>query len=249
MRTAVIFAHPPRLRVALLGGALLSVLALAYAPPAVAGEDAHPTAAATPDATAKKPPDAATKKAARAAYSAGEKAYAAHDYTAAYDQFRKAHDLIATIHAEYWMAMSLSYGDDVATSYDALASVVGSPEASKLGEDKVASATARLEELKKTPASVSVSSTPPGAEVSVDGAAQPGVTPMTLSLSAGAHHVGVALRGYDAYEADVTVKPGQKLEQSAELSKTPEAAPVAAPPPPPKAAPPPPPPPPAKQYR
>ena len=191
-------------------------------------------------------PDAATKRAARDAYAAGEKAYTAGDYATAYDEFKKAHDLIPTIHAEYWMAMAASYGTDPAAAYTGLAAVVSSPEAPKLGDDKIASATARLEELKKVPASVNVTSVPPGAEVSVDGAAQPGVTPVAINVLSGTHRLALGLAGYEHYETDVTVTPGQKLDQNVELTKSPEAppapVPAAAPPPPSKPAPPPPPP-------
>jgi hypothetical protein len=189
-------------------------------------------------------PDAATKKAAREAYAAGEKAYTSGDYTTAYNEFKKAHDLIPTIHAEYWMAMAASYGSDVGAAYAELSAVVASPEASKLGDDKVASATARLEELKKTPAAVNVTSVPPGGEVSLDGTAQPGITPVTVNVPSGTHRLGVALKGYDRYETDITVTPGQKLDQNVELTKSPPpvaaAVPVAAAKP---AAPPPAPPP------
>jgi hypothetical protein len=171
-------------------------------------------------------PDAATKKGAREAYAAGEKAYTAGDYTTAYDQFKKAHDLIPTIHAEYWMAMAASYGSDPGAAYQGLSDVVASPEASKLGDDKLASATARLDELKKTPAVVNVTSTPPGAEVSLDGAAQPGVTPVTVNALSGTHRLGLGLKGYDHYETDLTVTPGQKLDQNVELTKSAEPPPV-----------------------
>src|SRR5581483_970754 len=89
-------------------------------------------------------------------------------------------------------------------------------------------------------------SVPPGAEVSVDGAAQPGVTPVTLSVPSGTHRLGLGLKGYEHYETDLTVTPGQKLDQNVELTKSPEAPPppVAAAPAPapakPAAAPPPP---------
>ena len=214
----------------------------AAAPKKAAGA-AKPTADSAPAPAAG--PDAATKKAARDAYAAGEKAYTAGDYTTAYDQFKKAHDLIPTIHAQYWMAMSASYGSDPGAAYAGLSEVVSSPEASKLGEDKIASATARLEELKKVPAAVNVTSVPPGAEVSVDGAAQPGITPVTVSMPSGTHRLGLGLQGYQHYETDLTVTPGQKVDQNIELTKAPEAPPPvpAASPPPPQKAPPPPAPP------
>ncbi|HEX4337592.1 MAG TPA: PEGA domain-containing protein [Polyangiaceae bacterium] len=213
---------------------------------AAAGAPAKKAGGAAPQATAGGP-DAATKKGARDAYAAGEKAYTSGDYTTAYDEFKKAHDLIPTIHAEYWMAMAASYGSDPGAAYQGLSDVVASPEASKLGDDKLASATARLDELKKTPAAVNVTSTPPGAEVSVDGAAQPGTTPVIVNVLSGTHRLALGLKGYDKYETDLTVTPGQKLDQNVELTKSPEPVPVPVAAPVPAPAKPPPPAPPPKQ--
>jgi hypothetical protein len=227
MRSLSIISYFPRLRVAVLGGSLMTAAAVTTL---AASVSAAPKGAASKGAAASDTsatgPDAATKKAAREAYGAGEKAYGAADYTTALANFTKAHDLIPTIHAEYWMAMSQSFGTDGGAAFDALNAVIASPDASKLGDEKVNAAKARLEELKKMPATVSVTSTPPGAEVSVDGASQPGFTPSTVSMPAGTHKLGIALKGYEPFTTDVTVKPGQKLDQSAEL-KT--AAAVAAP--------------------
>ena len=224
MRSLSSISYFPRLGVALLGGSLLPFAAtLAVSASAAPKGAAAKGAVAAPAAG----PDAASKKAAREAYGAGEKAYGAGDYTTALAEFRKAHDLIPNIHAEYWMAMALSKGTDPGSAYDALEAVIASPDASKLGDEKLSAAKARLEELKKMPASVSVTSTPSGGEVSVDGAPQPGFTPVTVSVPPGTHHIGVALKGYEAFTADVTLKPGQKLDQSAEL-KAAVAAPTAA---------------------
>jgi hypothetical protein len=236
MQTVPRTARRPRLGVSLAASALLFWSSLSHAQTAPAPAAAKP-AAAKPAAAKKAPsdptkataggPDAATKKGAREAYAAGEKAYTAGDYTTAYSEFKKAHDLIPTIHAEYWMAMAESYGSDVSAAYASLSAVVASPEAPKLGDDKVASATARLEELKKTPAAVNVTSVPAGGEVSLDGMAQPGITPVTVKVPPGTHRLGVALKGYDKYETDVTVTPGQKLDQNVELTKSPALPPAA----------------------
>jgi hypothetical protein len=251
MRSLSSISYFPRLGVTVLGGSLfaaaatLAVSASAAPPKAAAAKTASPKAGAPEATAAPAGPDAATKKAAREAYGAGEKAYSAGDYAAALTEFKNAHDLIPTIHAEYWMAMAQSKGTDPGSAYDPLEAVIASPDAPKLGEEKLNAAKSRLEELKKLPASVSVTSTPPGGEVSVDGAAQPGFTPVTVSVPAGTHKIGVAFKGYEPFTADVTVKPGQKIDQAAELKAvvvTPAAidfdypAPKpAAPPPPPKA--------------
>jgi hypothetical protein len=246
MRRLSIISYFPQLGVALLSGAIVSggmpgvVLAApaapgpAAAPPAPVGKPPAPPAApagkAPPKGASVTPaPDAATKKVAKESYAAGEKAYSAGDYKTASVEFRKAYEAIPTIHAQFWMAMSDSHGDDPAAAYESLGAVLASTEASKLGDDKLAAGNARLEELKKTPASLTLTSVPAGAEVAVDGAPQPGVTPLTASVPPGPHKISFKLAGYDAAEADVTLKPGQKLEQpTVELKKAPDPIPAAA---------------------
>jgi hypothetical protein len=221
MRRPTIIAYFPRLGVTVLGGTLL--LSAGYSTDAYAAPKAPKSAggAAAPDPTgtadAAAGPDAKTKKAAREAYSAGEKSFKSGDYSGAFDQFKKAYELIPNIHAKYWMAMAQSYGDDKTAAYDNLVAIFEAPDKSKLGDDKLDAANGRLEELKKTPASLTVTSTPAGATVSVDGAAKPGETPATLNITAGAHHITVMKPGYELYETDVTAKPGQKMDQTVEL--------------------------------
>jgi hypothetical protein len=221
MRRPTIIAYFPRLGVTVLGSTLL--LSAGYSADAHAAPKAPKSAggAAAPDPTgtgdAAAGPDAKTKKAAREEYSAGEKAYKAGDYSGAYDHFKKAAELIPNIHAKYWMAMAQSYGADKAAAYDGLIAIFEAPDKSKLGDDKLDAANGRLEELKKTPASLNITSTPAGATVSVDGAAKPGETPATVSITAGAHHITVMKPGYELYETDVTAKPGQKMDQAVEL--------------------------------
>jgi hypothetical protein len=207
--------------VTVLGGSLL--LCAGYSTDAHAAPKAPKSAggAAAPDPTAGSDaaagPDAKTKKAAREAYGAGEKAYKAGDYSNAFDSFKKAYEMIPNIHAKYWMAMAQSYGSDKTAAYDSLVAIFEAPDKSKLGDEKLDAANSRLEELKKTPASLTVTSTPAGATVSVDGAAKPGETPATINVTAGAHHITVMKPGYELYETDVTTKPGQKLDQTVEL--------------------------------
>lgn len=174
----------------------------------------------------KKPAKAASgdKKAeARAAYKAGEKAYQAGDYAAAYEGFQKANDLIPSPVAQFWMAMAKSYGSDAAAGIDALETVLMSPDAEKLGDEKLNMASARMKELKATPASIQVTSDPAGAEVSVDGKAEPGVTPLTVTVPAGTHTLSIKLKGYETYRTDFTAKAAQKIEQAATLEKAKEA--------------------------
>ena len=61
-------------------------------------------------------------------------------------------------------------------------------------------------------------STPPGAEITVDGK-YAGSTPSTLSLSVGTHAVGVSLRGFGEWARELTVSSGSELTVNAVLQK------------------------------
>ncbi len=64
----------------------------------------------------------------------------------------------------------------------------------------------------------SFSSTPPGAEVTVDGR-YVGSTPSVLSLSTGNHAVEVSLPGFARWKRELTVSPGSELTVNAVLEK------------------------------
>lgn len=222
------------------------------APAAAAPKAASPTAPVSGEAkdapaakpAAVKPPDKKTRDAARKAYAQGEKAYAEGKYADAYDAFSKANQAIPSPHALYWMAKSLDKQDKTEEAIQDYQKLLADPDAAKAGEDKLADARTRVEELKlKLVHLLDVTSVPAGAVVSVDGRPEPGVTPLTVKLQPGQHKLTVSATGYDTKEVVVEAKGGEKGEQQVELT------PKAPPPPPPAPvvaeAPPPPPPPPA----
>jgi hypothetical protein len=65
---------------------------------------------------------------------------------------------------------------------------------------------------------ITVTSAPDGAEVSVDGAFV-GNAPATLKLPAGKHSVKVAIAGYNEWTKDLTVLAGSELKLNAALEK------------------------------
>jgi hypothetical protein len=58
--------------------------------------------------------------------------------------------------------------------------------------------------------SVTVVSEPPGAEVLVDGVAQPGTTPLTLQLRVGVHRVTLRRDGYETKTRDIEIFEGER---------------------------------------
>jgi hypothetical protein len=200
------------------------------------------------EAAPAKEPDQATKNAARTAYAQGEKTYRAGQFDKAYDHFAKANELIPTIHAVYWMAMSLVGAGKKVAAYDALVALLEDPSTDKLGSDKVDSAKAELTKLEKEPATVTISTMPLDAVVTVDGAAHPGQSPHALDVIAGTHEVTVTAVGFEPITVQLKLKPGDNEGRTVELAALPPPpppapAPVAAPPPKPEPAPAPPPPP------
>lgn len=163
-------------------------------------------------------PDKKTIDEARKAYGEGEKAYGKGDFASAYLGYKKANELIPSPNALYWMAMSLDkQGDRPAEALAAFEDFLKHPNHAKLGDDKVAGAKERVSALQKTPGEVTITTTPPGATVSIDGAAQAGETPLTIKLPGGTHKLSVKSSGFETKELEITVKPGGKSEEKVQL--------------------------------
>lgn len=67
-------------------------------------------------------------------------------------------------------------------------------------------------------ATVTVNSTPDGADITVDGGFV-GSTPSTLKLAPGKHTIAVAASGYQDWSRDLTVNSGSEIRLSATLEK------------------------------
>ncbi len=214
----------------------------AGAPTGAQPKTAQPPAAGAPAATAPAeeapaeappaPPSKETQEKARVAFAAAQEAYGQGDYATAYDQFKTAQELIPSPHAEYWMALSLDGQEnreaDAAAAYETFLS---NPSASMVGDEKVATAKARLAELKaKLPATLTVTTDPAGAKVLINGVVQEGTSPLTVKLPAGTHKIEATLDGHDAVAVDLQLEGGAQVEQKLKLvATTPEPAAATAP--------------------
>lgn len=165
---------------------------------------------------------------ARSSFEAGQVAFAEQNYTLAHEQFQAAYELVPSPHTEYWMAASLDLqGGRDAEAARAYHKFLSHPGAGHVGEDKVAEARERLNELKaKLPARVTVTTEPAGAQVALDGVVQPGTTPLTLELLPGTHRMEATLPGHRPAAAELQVQGGDELEQRMTLEVEPEPAPV-----------------------
>lgn len=209
---------------------------LAHAQDKPAAKKSAPAAKAEADpagGAAAAKPDKKTRDQARKAYTDGEKSYNKGDYQKALDSFKKAHDLIPSPHAEFWLAASLdklNQGNEAIAAYEQF---LTNPDAAKVGDEKMTEAKTRLEALKASlMGEVMLVTTPPGATIAVNGEPQGKVTPVSLKLPPGAHKVAFTLPGHETKEVEVNVVTGEKAEQkvalAAEQSEVPP-APVATP--------------------
>jgi len=101
---------------------------------------------------------------------------------------------------------------------------------SNLPKDDREEASQQLEALKKRPSTLTVSSTPPGAQVTVDGKSVNGATPLSVIVSPGAHTVTVNGPTGATYTHQVEARYGRSVIVDAPLAT---GAAVARPPPPP----------------
>jgi hypothetical protein len=227
-----------RISAVLVAGALAGTLGV---PTAQAQEKEKPQAT---KAAADKGPDKKAKDSARKAFAAGKKAYDKGDYTAAFDGFKEANDKIPAPITSYYMASCLDRQGKTDEAVKAYETLLGDPEIAKLDEEKRQDAQMRLGDLKaKLMGVVNLTTTPPGAMVTVDGEAQVGETPMELKLKPGAHKIAVTASGFQPKELELSVSGGEKRDESVTLDQKAQAPAEAAAAP---AAPPPPPPPPAE---
>jgi len=174
--------------------------------------------ASSPDA-AKPKPSKKTKDEARKTFEQGQKFFKSGSYSEAEASFRKANSILPTPHAEYWIAMSLAGQESSANeAISALEAFLNNLEKVKVGEQKVADATAKLAELKaKQLGEVELTTDPQGASVSVDGVAQAGLTPMTLKLLAGKHKLDISAMDYAPKVVEIEVVAGKPSESKLTL--------------------------------
>ncbi len=164
---------------------------------------AQPTEAA--DEAGQKTTEKEKSDKARAHYDAGKTKYAATDYAGALVEFQSADDLIPSYQAKEKIALCYDGMNDVPNAIRAYELFIEAATDKPKAEESVSKARQRIEELKKMPVAVKVSSEPASATIEVDGNAQPGVTPAELKLTPGLHRIKVTAPGYNPMEKEVEV--------------------------------------------
>lgn len=209
-----------------LPATVIVTLGLVLSSPRAAAQSSPEEHAAAPSDAEKQARAKARIDDARRAYQAGELAYQAGDFAAASENFSDAERLIPTPHAGYWLAMSLDRAGRIPEAIARFERLLADPNAGKIGPEKLEGARARLEELKKTPGKITLSTRPEGATVTVDGEKHAGVTPVLLELNPGRHKLSFALQGHDGLEVELDVPAGSKGAHTLDLPESVVPAPL-----------------------
>lgn len=206
-------------------GVGIFLAALAGVGPARAAEGADPAA-----------PNEQQRAEAKSRYEDGVAAYTAGHYKDAVDLFLAADRLAPSAPLSFNIARAYEkLGDDSGALRFYRDYLRRAPDAQNAND--VGALVKRFEERLRAKGvqQMTVLSTPTGATVALDGAPV-GVTPVTLDVPPGKHHVTLMLRGYTDTERDIDVPAEHAQDVVLELAPAPEvdhtapaAAPVAAP--------------------
>lgn len=213
---------------------------------------AKPTAPAAGVQPAAKPAAAAPAKPAdpKALFASGEKKFKAGDFSGALADFEASNTAKPAPETERYIGLShdnLGHFPEAVTAYEKFLANVP-PKMKEQGDETKK----RVEAIKAMPGKVHVETTPAGAQIVVDAAANPNAqpnaapTPTDLELPAGHHTLKITAEGYTPADKEIDVTFGSKQDVRVELVKSepppPPPPPVVAeaPAPPPPAPPPPP---------
>lgn len=177
------------------------------------------------------------KQAARDAFQSGVKAFQAGDYGAALGKFQEADSAAHSPAITYNVARTLEKLDrpqEALDAYEAYVAEVGE------GGEFTSSAVVAISQIKARATRLSIESTPPGAEVTLDGKKLSSKTPVSLLVARGPHQISLHLDNWNetrSYEAPGGGSSGQLVFVRSEAPATapapaPKPAPLALAPPP-----------------
>jgi len=199
--------------------------------------------AALPAAAQAKPAATTTTDAsgARQLYASGEAKFKATDYAGALIDFQAADSTKPTPQTARFVGICQ---DKLGHYPEALAAYARFLDDVPLKQEKEADEIKkRVDEIKAMPGHLHVTSTPPGAAVTIDGKPPPLSTPVDVDLPPGPHTLHAMAEGHETVDQAVAVTFASKQEVTLQLpEKALPPPPVVVAPPPPAPAPPPPPP-------
>ena len=201
--------------------ALSASLALSSAGAFAQKKPPVPKAASAKDET-KPAPSKADREKAKAAFKRGEEKFASGDFAGAAEAFKEANSIIPAPQASYRLALSLDKAGKTSDAAAAYKQFLDATPPEKMAEQKTAAET-RFKEL--SAGTVKLSSTPAGAVVTVDGVPASGPTPLTLSLTPGAHSVVLSVPSHEPVTRELTIAAGTSSDVAVELKPIPPPAP------------------------
>jgi hypothetical protein len=191
-------------------------------------QDAAPPAAPPAAPKAAKPPTAAQQKKAREALNDAETKFNAGDFAGALERYRASNELVPSPQNQYKIALSLDKQGKNAEAVEAYKAFLATPQLPEAVAEQKKLAEGRLAELSE--GTVKVTSAPPGATITVDGAPQAAPTPTTIKLKPGKHTVVIAANGFEPITNEIDVPPGGgAAEMAVDLKPVPPPAPAAPP--------------------
>jgi hypothetical protein len=166
--------------------------------------------------------DEQKKEEAKKSFGEGTKKFDAGDFKGAYEDFKRADELVPGAVPKYRMAECVDKQNDVAGAIAAYQAFLDSNPGETF-KARIESANARITELKQTPADVTVHVTPETATLAVDGKPQTG---SVLKVPPGKHTITATAPDFLDGKADVEVSYAEKKEVTITLAEKPKTTPV-----------------------
>ena len=150
---------------------------------------------------------------AREAYARGQEEFRAGNFEAAETAFQEAYDAVPNPVVLLGIAEARERRGNVPGTIEVLELYLeqrsDAPDAAQIQE--------RLATLRTVPAVLVVSSTPPGAAITIDGEARSEVTPAEIEVPPGEHVVALTLAEHDPASETVQASPGERREIALDL--------------------------------
>lgn len=158
-------------------------------------------------------PDQAARDRARDAYARGQEAFRTGDYDEAVAGFQAAYEAVPNPVVLLGLAEAQERQGDiagtVATLERYLAERPDAPDAAQVRE--------RIGELQARPATLVITSDPPGAAIAIDGEPREEVTPAEIEVPAGEYAVALTLPDHDPASETVQAAPGGRHELEVDM--------------------------------
>ena len=204
---------------ALSSGAWAQTQAPAAPAPAPSGSAPAPTAAPAE-------PTPEQRELARSAYAQGQALFAEGKYAEAKVAFEQAHGAVPNP----VVLVSIAECDARLGNLEGAYAMYQRYLAERPDAPDRADVEQKIAELVATPATLSLSSTPAGASIVIDGQPTGKTTPTELPIARGDHQVELLLAGYETNRLGVTARLGARHELEVVLEPLPPPPPVAPPP-------------------